>query len=152
LIVIGIDSGSNLSTANQALVCYYLATSLSSDDSSKKGKWISFADLPNGRFYNKAFQGYTGNELVSSIASDQTKFSKVSIQLNGFPMDVGDTSYRFNALPKVPLAIVFWRGDEDFPSSCKILFDSSVSFYLPTDACAILGSMLTQKILKYLDG
>ena len=66
-------------------------------------------------------------------------------------MEVGNASYKFIALPKVPLAVVFWCGDEDFPPSCKILFDSSVSKFLPTDACAILGSMLTQKILKHLN-
>ncbi len=31
------------------------------------------------------------------------------------------------------MAVNYWCGDEDFPSSCKILFDSSASHYLPTD-------------------
>jgi hypothetical protein len=43
--------------------------------------------------------------------------------------------------------LTYWLGDEDFPSSCKVLFDESASHYLPIDACAILGGMLTRKII-----
>ncbi|MDL1911699.1 DUF3786 domain-containing protein, partial [Chloroflexi bacterium CFX6] len=53
----------------------------------------------------------------------------------------------FQPLPRVPLMTTYWLGDEDFPSSCKILFDESATHYLPIDACAILGSMLTRKII-----
>jgi hypothetical protein len=151
LIAYNNDDGSCLNTAYQALVCYYMSTSVFSDGFPIAGRWVSFAELPDGRFYNQAFQGYTGNKLASSIESDIIRFSKVAIQLYGSPLEVGDSSYKFSALPKVPLAVVYWGGDEDFPPSCKILFDASVSWYLPTDACAILGSMLTQKILKHLN-
>jgi hypothetical protein len=43
--------------------------------------------------------------------------------------------------------VTYWLGDEDFPSSCKILFDASASHYLPIDGSAILGSMLVRKLL-----
>ena len=43
--------------------------------------------------------------------------------------------------------VTYWLGDEDFPSSCKILFDESASHYLPIDGCAILGSMLVRRLL-----
>jgi hypothetical protein len=45
------------------------------------------------------------------------------------------------------LAVVYHLGDENFPASCQILFDASACHYLPTDVCAILGSMLTRKLL-----
>jgi len=60
---------------------------------------------------------------------------------------MGSASFIFQALPNVHLMVTYWLGDEDFPSSCKILFDETAIHYLPIDACAILGSMLTRKVI-----
>ncbi|MDA8188688.1 MAG: DUF3786 domain-containing protein, partial [Dehalococcoidales bacterium] len=68
-------------------------------------------------------------------------------KLRGSPESMGDLSYRFLALPYVPLAMVYWSGDEDFPAAAKVLFDESASHYLPTDALATLGGRLCNMIL-----
>ena len=129
----------------QAVLAYYFYTS---DGASLSGKWVSFADLPDGRIYNQAFQGYSGNELVKTFGLDVYSLRVACEKVGGKIAPVGDAAYIFYALPRLPLLVNYWRGDEDFPSSCKILFDSSVNHYLPTDVCAILGSMLTHKIIK----
>lgn len=144
-------TGGDLPTPHQALICYYITPSSDSPEVYiSANEWVSFTDLPDGRFYNQAFQSYTGDKLATSIETNFEKFSKVALRLNGSLLEMADISYRFLFLPKVPVAVVFWKGDEDFPPSCQILFDSSARFYLPTDACAILGSMLTQMILKQI--
>jgi hypothetical protein len=47
--------------------------------------------------------------------------------------------------------VVTWEGDEDFPSTYQILFDAAVSHHLPTDACAILGSILTHRLTAEME-
>jgi hypothetical protein len=129
----------------QAVLAYYFHTS---DGAPVTGRWVSFADLPDGRIYNQAFQGYSGEKLVKSFQLDVDAFKVACERGGGVPTLIGDAAYIFYGLPRLPLLVNYWCGDEDFPSSCKILFDSSVSHYLPTDVCAILGSMLTRKLIK----
>lgn len=129
----------------QAVLAYYFHTS---DGALLTGQWVSFADLPDGRMYNSAFQGYSGDELVKAFSLDVEAFQAACERGGGVAAPFGDAAYIFYALPRLPLLVNYWRGDEDFPSSCKILFDKAVSHYLPTDVCAILGSMLTRKLLK----
>ena len=129
----------------QAVVAYYFYTS---DGAPLTGQWISFADLPDGRMYNSAFQGYSGNELVKVFGLNIDRFKLACEKSGGQASPAGDAAYIFYALPHLPLLVNYWCGDDDFPSSCKILFDSSVDHYLPTDVCAILGSILTRRILK----
>jgi hypothetical protein len=126
-----------------AMLLYYLLTA---DGAPLTGRWVSFADLPDGRTYNAAFQGYTGDEIVKRFGLDLDGFKSACLKVGGKLVEVGSASFVFQALPKVPLMLTYWLGDEDFPSSCKVLFDESVSHYLPIDACAILGSMLTRKL------
>lgn len=127
----------------QALVIYYFHTA---DGTTLAREWVSFADLPDGRIYDHAFQGYSGNEVVKAFGLDVEGFKRACEKAGGRPENFGDAAYAFQALPRLSLLVNYWCGDEDFPSTCKILFDRSLSHYLPTDVAAILGGMLARKI------
>lgn len=139
------ESRLELPEFNQALLLYYFSTS---DGEPASGRWIAFSELPDGRFYNQAFQGYSGQEMVKTFGNDLEAFCRAAEALSGSKIQMGDAAFAFQALPNVPLLAVYWLGDEDFPPSCQILFDAAVSHHLPTDACAILGSSLAQKLIR----
>ncbi len=147
--LIGYINHNPLPDFQQTLLLYYLLTA---DGAPLTGRWVSFADLPDGRMYNAAFQGYSGDEVVKKFGVDLDAFRLACSKIGGKPVDIGSASFIFQPLPRVPLMVTYWLGDEDFPSSCKILFDESACHYLPIDACAILGSMLTRKIILALSG
>jgi hypothetical protein len=136
--------GTELNAALQALLVYYFSKT---DGAPLAGKYIAFSELPEGKFYAQAFQSYTGEALRRFFGDDQSRFEQTARNLNGMPFPLGDASYAFPLLPRVSLLVVFWRGDEDFPSSYQVLFDAAAARHLPTDACAIAGSMLTHQII-----
>jgi hypothetical protein len=138
-------SGNELPDFQQTLLLYYFQTA---DGLPLTGNWVSFADLPGGRIYTQAFQGYSGHEVVKAFGLDLGAFQAAAQAIGGEPVAVGESAFRFQALPNLPLLLTYWLGDEDFPSACQVLFDASATRYLPIDGCAILGSQLTQKILK----
>jgi hypothetical protein len=142
----GYDHDEHLSDFHQTLLLYYLVTA---DGASLTGKWVSLAGLPNGLLYNASFQGYTGAEIVKAFGSNLEAFKTACIKTGGIQADVGSASFVFQALPRVPVMLTFWLGDEDFASACNVLFDESASHYLPVDGCAILGSMLTQQVIRF---
>jgi len=144
LVACDAETGASLPVAIQALLLYYLNIA---DGTPLEGRWVAFADLPDGRFYNQAFQGYTGQELARHFGNDLGTFERAARKLDGMKLGYGDAAFAFHILPRVMLAVVYHLGDEDFPATCQILFDASASHYLPTDVCAILGSMLTRKLL-----
>lgn len=129
----------------QALLLYYFMTA---DGTPESHKWISFSELPSGRFYTQAFQGYTGGELARYFKENRKAFELAAQQLAGEQEAVGDLAYRFNVFPHFSILVIYWQGDEDFPSNLQILFDASAPHYLPTDACAVAGSMLTRKLIS----
>ena len=66
-------------------------------------------------------------ELVLSSIKDIPAFDKVMNLFNGKKLDMGDSSYILEPLKGVYIAYIFWEGDEDFPSSLKILFDRKLA-------------------------
>jgi hypothetical protein len=139
------ETNNELPSFIQALLLYYLSTA---DGAPLTGKWVSFADLPDGRTYNAAYQGYSGDELVKAFGFDLAAFETACLKFGGRPVEIGSASFVIQALPSLPMLVTYWLGDEDFPSSCKILFDSSATHYMPIDGCAIAGSMLSKKLRK----
>lgn len=138
-------SGRPVNALVQALIAYYFCTA---DGTPPAGRWISFSELPDGIFYVQAFQSYTGRELGRRFGNDMDAFSRAAEKCGGDAIALGDAAYVFQVLPRVVLAVVAWQGDEDFPPSYTLLFDAAVDHYLTTDACAVLGSALTRRLLR----
>jgi hypothetical protein len=137
-------TGQAYGTAQQALILYYFITA---DGYAVDNRWISFSELPDGRFYTQAFSSYTGNEIVKKYGQDRQLFRTAASHLGGEKIEFADEAFAFSFLPKVNLAAVLWIGDDEFPASAQLLFNASTPHYLPTDACAIAGSMLTRMLI-----
>ena len=57
--------------------------------------------------------------------------------------------FAFRVLPAVALALVYWRGDDEFAPEARVLFDAAAPHYLSTDGLAILGSHLVRQVLAH---
>ena len=139
------STDTTLPAFKHALLLYYF---LQSDGVPIAGTWVSFSDLPDGRIYAPAFQGYTGDLLAKRFLLDLDAFRASCQNAGGTSVSFGDAAYRFHALPRMDLLIAYHLGDEDFPSTASVLFDANAGHYLPAEACAILGSSLTQMVLR----
>jgi hypothetical protein len=133
-----------LNAALQALLIYHFYTS---DGTPPAGHFIAFSGLPDGKFYASAFQGYTGDELRRHFGDDRMRFERVAHKHGGLGYPFGDAAFAFRFLPRLALLVVFWAGDDDLSASYQVLFDAAASHHLPTDACAIAGSMLTRQLI-----
>ena len=145
LVTYDSKSGDKLSSSSQALVLYYFLTC---DGTRPLGQWISFSELPDGRFYNQAYQGYTGGNLAKTFQNEFGLFCQVAENMGGKRVYLlGDAAYEYNVLPLVNLLVVTWQGDEDFNATYQVLFDAAVSHHIPTDASAITASNLSQRLI-----
>jgi hypothetical protein len=145
LIIRRTASGEEVHEHIQTLILYYFVTA---DGTSPAGRWVALSELPDGGFYNQAYQGYSGNRLVRAFGNNTDAFINSARATGGKPESYGDYGFKFQALPNLPLLAVYWKGDEEFSPTAKVLFDSSACHCLPTDLCAFLGSILTNKLIE----
>ena len=130
----------------QSLVLHYFKCS---DGSALTGDLVSFRDLPGGMFYEKAFQGYSGDLLSQAFGNDLERFERAAETAGGKRCAHGDAGYAFNVLPRVDLTVVYWLGEDDeIPPAGQVLFDAAAHHYLPTDALAGVGGRLCRLLLE----
>lgn len=135
--------GSPAHEEEQAMLFDYLRNA---DGAPPAGRWVGFRELRHGAFYFRAFQGYTGDELVRRL--DAPGFKRAAERAGGRPIPLGDLGYEFRPLPLIPVAVVWWEGDEDLPPRASVLFDTHADRYLPTEGLAILGRLFCRKLVK----
>ncbi|MFB3904284.1 MAG: DUF3786 domain-containing protein [Acidobacteriota bacterium] len=137
-------NGEICSNLDQAFILQYL---LIADGAPSADSWVSLGGLPNGSFYEQAYQGYSGNLLARTFRGRPADLKRAAEAAGGEPLALGDISYRYLALPRIPLALVYWSGGDEFPDSAQILFDQSASHYHHLEMLAHLGSLLCQKVI-----
>ncbi|CAG0991099.1 hypothetical protein ANRL2_03195 [Anaerolineae bacterium] len=139
------DTGDEAPTFIQSIILMYLATA---DGTPPFAHWISFHELPDGQFYEQAFRGYSGEELIRGLQGDLEAFKRAASQLHGESIGLGDAAFAFRILPRLRLAVIMYAGDEDFPAQARVLFEATAPHYLSTDGLAILGGQLVSQIIK----
>ncbi|MHB1126404.1 MAG: DUF3786 domain-containing protein [Bacillota bacterium] len=110
------------------------------------GRWISFKELPGGAIYINPFHQRAVVPFLMKFGSKMDRFCKAAALLNGKPGNQGDTSMILPALPRVPISFVLWEGDDEFPSTATVLFDTVAPYYLPTEDYALLASLMVREL------
>lgn len=73
-------------------------------------------------------------EAVESLfGSDPQLLYRAAKPFNYQPIEIGDAAVKIYALPKVPVVLVVWAGEEGIPPSAEILFDKTAPNYLGSE-------------------
>lgn len=67
-------------------------------------------------------------------------------KLGGRKIDKGDVGYEFYAFPQIPLRLIFWDADEDFPAQAQVLFDQYVTDYIHFETTGCIVSDLLEAL------
>jgi Domain of unknown function (DUF3786) len=74
-------------------------------------------------------------------------FRRAALSMGADTVPLGDAAYCFAVLPRLPVTVVVWATDEEFPAEASVLFDESAGHYLPTEDLAGLGESLARTLL-----
>jgi len=142
------DAGDEVPLQQQVLLLHYLVGAGDSHEEKAGGEWISFQDLPEGRFYMDSFIKRAKEPLLRAFGSDTKKMAELAVRIyNASPMEFGDFSVVVRALPMVPVVLVLWQGDDEFPPEGNILFDSNISGILPVEDIALLAGLVVYPLI-----
>ena len=125
-------------------IVYYL---LKSEGMVTAGEWISEKDIPGGATFFRGPHEIPTRLISKRFGNDIEAFKKRGAALHGTALDMGDAAFRFDIVPGIPVAVLYWAGDDEFPPEAKILYDKSIPerltldivFALAVAICARLG-------------
>jgi hypothetical protein len=123
-------NGEQLHEYSDLLAIYYL---LQNKDVSPAGEWISEKDLPGGPTFFRGPHLLPTEQITKRFANDLEAFADQCEKLHGTPLPMADSAFQFAIAPDMPVAVLYWQGDEDFPAEAKILYDRTIGELLTLD-------------------
>ena len=112
--------------------------------------WVSFKDFKDAAPLIHAFATTVTNPIARLFCGRPEALSKTCQKIGGYtPAETFsyDLSIKFDALPRVPLLLLFNDQDEEFPAQCSVLFEKRTEKYLDMECAAMVG-MLFYEFLK----
>jgi len=112
---------------------------------------ITFKELAEGSNYFPAFYKRAIKPIIDSFGRQPRHLLGIARELGGLKSDYGDLAVTINAFSRVPITLVLWPGDNEFPPEGSILFDSSISDYLATEDITVLCQTITSRLIGSLE-
>ncbi|MEM0213926.1 MAG: DUF3786 domain-containing protein [Ignisphaera sp.] len=86
--------------------------------------------------------------LVDSVfSSNPDLLYKAAEPFNYEKIGFGDAAVKVYTLPRVPIVVAIWFGEEGIPSSVSLLYDKNISNYIECEAASIMGGILLARLI-----
>lgn len=139
--------GRQPSHAVSVILCKYLL--LNPDWPSSDTSLVTYKDFRDAAPYVGGFRNNAERPIASHFTNGLSTLEQRCLALGGEPFATEvscQLAFRFLALPKVPLFLLFNDADEDFPAQTTLLFQKNASSYLDMECLAMVGSVLANRL------
>ncbi len=141
------DGGEDMPIRDKLLILHYFITAKGTPLPSRM---INYKELPEGTAYFPTFYKRAIKPLTDNFGSQPQRLAEIAGGLGASHADYGDTAVTINAFRRVPITLVLWSGDAEFPAEGNVLFDSTITDYLPIEDINVLCETIAWKLVRQL--
>jgi hypothetical protein len=140
------ESEKEVPLQEQVLILHYLQGSATHQ--TLTGKWIAYREISDASFYFAAFVKRAIDPLKKVFGQDIDRFTLSTDRLGGGKaIEPGDAGVELTVFPLVPLQLILYAGDDEFPPEANILFDQSIGSLLSPEDVAWLAGMVVYRLM-----
>ena len=107
--------------------------------------WVSYKDFRDAAPFVNGFVNNSERAIARNFTGRLEQLQAAAGSLGALPPSL-ELSYQFTAriqaLPQIPLLLLFNDEDEDFPAQCTLLFQRRAEKFLDMECLAIIGWLL----------
>jgi hypothetical protein len=114
------------------------------------GNWMAFKDFKDAAPLVQAFSNTVIRPIAETFSGRVAELEKSGKKMDGYTPDEEfpyDLCMQFDALPKIPLLLLFNDQDDEFPAQCGLLFEKRTEKFIDMECLAMVG-MLFFEYLK----
>jgi Domain of unknown function (DUF3786) len=124
-------------------ILHYL---LKSKGTKIKREWISEKDIPGGTTFFRGPHIIPTDFITARFQNNIQEFKEKCEALYGSPIVMADAAFVFEITPIIPVAVLYWTGDNEFPAESKILYDKSIIDHFALDIIFALAVGICEKL------
>jgi len=139
--------GKPVNVNNRSVLAYY---TLSKGGGEPAFSYVPISNLTGTKIVFSSNSKWMTDPLGKTFSGDYATFSETMCRLGGVfngKLKSGGYSWLLKALPKIPLQIVYYDGDDEFPCEVQILFDKNASHFMEFECLAFLEGCLVRAMI-----
>lgn len=129
----------------QILALHYLVAAV---PTKAPERLVSFEEIPEARGYAKPYRERVTGRLCGTVGRDRTTFRKAAEAIGGQSVGGGDLAMRFVVFPRLPVTVVWYAGDDEFPPGANVLFEDCVRDVLVVEDIVVTAERLVSRLYK----
>jgi hypothetical protein len=141
-------NGGQASEAGFAEELCILTYLINSKDLPIADKLSAAQGLPGGQFFFRGPHKLPAEKLEEVFGQCPQRLYDITGKFGAKKCEFGDASIELYVLPRIPLTIVIWQGDEEFGARASILFDETAAAQLPLDALWAAANLAIKALVK----
>ncbi len=117
------------------------------------GRWKALQEIPNTVSKIKSMRAHVEAPLIERFAGRRADLAAAALGIGGVDAtaesESADLAFRFQALPRVPLLLLFWDADRDsgLEAEVKLSFDETITEHLDIESILFLSEHLAKRLL-----
>lgn len=143
--------GAQANPAISVVLCQYILRC--PENLPAQNDWVSFRDFKDSGPLMVNFADNTHRLIAQRFSGRLSELEDAGKTIGG-TSENSDLSYdltmQFDALPKVPIYLLFNDKDDEFPAQCSLLFKRSAEHYLDMECLTITGTFLAGNLKRTL--
>ena len=115
------------------------------------GNWMGFKDFKDAAPLVHAFSNTVTRPIAETFSGRIPQLEACGKKLGGYPPDEEfpyDLRMQFDALPKIPLLLLFNDMDDEFPAQCGVLFEKRTEKFIDMECLAMVGMLFFDYLKK----
>lgn len=146
---IAADDGRELSVPLQVIICKYILH-CSLEPVLSENRLQPYREFKDAAPLVSHFTTNTTQRLEKNFGGKVDELRQRCAGTGGESLEteVYDLSFRFYALPRIPVILNFNDSDELFPAACSVLYNTSAANYLDMECLSMTGTHLSGILTK----
>ena len=121
-------------------------------DVDPAGEWVSPRQFPGGYEFFRGPHEMPVDQIIERFGISKRKFEIACQRLGGHPEPYADAAYSFRLFPRLPVAVLLWVQDEEFPARVAMLVDRTANRHFPLDALLAALNVMQDALIAAAPG
>ncbi len=137
------DDGQSVRSGWRVLVLHYLDVRIQPPVQPPE---VTFGGFPSAHTYASVYAQRVNGRLCATVGKDLDTLRTAAEALRARDVPGGDLAIEVNVLPRIPLRLIWYAGDEELPPACTLLLPPNIESFLCTEDIVVLSEAFVSRL------
>jgi hypothetical protein len=105
-------------------------------------QWVSEKQFPSGPIFFRGNHEMPAKKMTHVFGDNREDFASTSLSLGGKKVEGADIAFEFRIFPRLPVRLLLWLADDEFPARLSFLFDKTANLHFKLDGLWAVGKLI----------